>query len=142
MAYRAVLFRLVRSGAAGILATVADLGTLTTLVSIVGLSATRASVPALVAGSIVMFIGHKYFVFGARTASTLWRETVLFAAIQIGGIALSAWIFQALLGVSPRLQPFYVVVRLVANNVVWLLYYFPLWHFVFKSPARGASAAP
>jgi putative flippase GtrA len=138
VSYRAVFFRLVRSGAAGVLATAADLGTLTMLVSIVGISALKASVPALIAGSIVMFIGHKYFVFGAHAASTLWRETLLFTIIQIGGIALSAWLFQVLLGVSPRLLPFYVVVRLAANNIVWLLYYFPLWHFVFKSPAKPA----
>jgi hypothetical protein len=61
--------------------------------------------------------------------------------VQIGGIALSAWLFQVMLGVSPRLQPFYVVVRLVANNIVWLFYYFPLWHFVFKSPPKP-SASP
>jgi putative flippase GtrA len=120
---------------------VADIGTLTALVSVFGFTPERASVPALVAGSVVVFVGHKYFVFGAHDPATIWRETILFTLIQVIGIALSAWAFQAILGMSPRLQAYYVPVRLVANNFVWLFYYFPLWHFVFKKAPRPAAAA-
>ena len=55
-----------------------------------------ASVPALVLGSIVMFLGQKYFVFEVRTAHTLVRETVLYVIVQIVGIGLTAWLLQGL----------------------------------------------
>ena len=136
LAIRQTLLRLVRSGAAGILATVTDIGTLTILVSFAGVSPVVAGVPSLVLGSIVMFLGHKYFVFGARTTKTLWREVVLFTVVQAIGIAISTWVFKLLLGLSPSFEHYYVLVRLVANNLVWLFYFFPLWHFVFKEPAK------
>jgi putative flippase GtrA len=132
---RETVLRLVRSGAAGVLATVTDLGVLWGLVALAGMTPVRAGVPALVLGSIVMFLGQKYFVFGARAAKTLWRETVLYAAVQVVGIVLTSWLFKVFLGFSPRLEPYYVLVRMVVNNLVWMFYFFPLWHFVFKSPA-------
>ncbi len=137
MLIRRTLGRLVRSGAAGILATATDLGSLFVLVSLFGVSPGNASSPALVLGSIVMFLGHKYFVFEARTAGTLWRETILYAIVQVVGIAISTWLFNRALGLSPRLEHFYLLVRLVVNNLVWLFYFFPLWHFVFKAPPKA-----
>jgi putative flippase GtrA len=137
---RALVMRLVRSGGAGILATVADVGTLTLLVSVFGVEPVRASVPSLVFGSIVMFLGHKYFVFEQRSVSTLGRETVLFTVVQVVGIVISTWVYKVLLGLAPIFQSHYVLVRLAANNLVWLGYFFPLWHYVFKSTPPGPKA--
>ena len=135
MLIRQTLLRLVRSGAAGVLATATDLGVLWALVTFAGMSPVRAGVPALILGSIVMFLGQKYFVFEARAASTLGRETVLYAVVQVVGILLTSWLYKVFLGFSPRLEPYYVLVRMVVNNLVWVFYFFPLWHFVFKPPA-------
>ncbi len=135
---RRTSLRLLRSGAAGILATATDIGVLTALVSLGGTSPVLASTPALVLGSIVMVLGHTYFVFEARAARTLARETVLYVIVQIVGIALSTWLFKVALGLSPRLAPYYVLVRLGVNNLVWLFYFFPLWHFVFKTAPKRA----
>lgn len=134
--------RLVCSGAAGVLATVADLGSLWVLVSLAGIAPVPARVSALVLGSIVMFLGQKYFVFDARQASTLGRETVLYAIIQVVGIALTTWLFKVSLGLSPRLEPHYVLVGMAVNNLLWLFYFFPLWHFVFKTPSAVPQAQP
>jgi putative flippase GtrA len=134
--FRRTFLRLVRSGAAGILATATDTGVLAALVSLGGLTPSVAGVPSLVLGSIVMFLGQKYFVFEARAAHTLWRETMLYALVQVVGIVLSSWLYTAVLGLSPRLVPYYLLVRLAVNNVFWLLYFFPLWHFVFKAPVK------
>jgi putative flippase GtrA len=137
MVIRDTLLRLVRSGAAGILATATDLGVLSGLVTFFGVSAVVAGIPSLILGSIVMFLGHKYFVFEARAASTLGRETVLYAIVQVVGIALSTYLFKVALALSPLFAHYYVAVRLVVNNLVWLFYFFPLWHFVFKVPPKA-----
>jgi putative flippase GtrA len=137
MLIRQTLLRLVRSGAAGILATVTDLGVLSGLVALFAVSPVVASVPSLILGSIVMFLGHKYFVFEARTTGTLARETVLYAIVQVVGIALSTWLFKVALGLSPLFAHYYVPVRLVVNNLVWMFYFFPLWHFVFKEAPKA-----
>ena len=138
---RQTALRLLRSGGAGVLATVAQFGTLWLLVAFGGMDPVRANVPSLVFGSVVMFLGQKYFVFEARAASRLWLETLLYAIVQVVGIALTSWLFKVFLAFSPRLEPHYVLVGLVVNNVVWLFYFFPLWHFVFKSPPKVAVVA-
>jgi putative flippase GtrA len=131
-------FRLVRSGAAGILATLAQFGTLWSLVSFAGTSPVKANLPALVFGSAVMFLGQKYFVYEARAAKTLWRETVLYAIVQVVGIGLTDWLYKNFLAFSPRLEAHYVIAGLIVNNLVWLVYFVPAWHFIFKR--RGAPA--
>lgn len=138
---RQTLLRLVRSGGAGVLATAAQFGSQWLLVAFGGMGPVRADVPALVFGSVVMFLGQKYFVFDARAAKTLWLETVLYAIVQVVGIGLTLWLLKVCLELSPRLEPHYVLVGLVVNNLVWLFYFFPLWHFVFKSPAKVAVVA-
>ena len=130
-----------RSGGAGVLATAAQFGTLWLLVAFGGMGPVRANVPALVFGSVVMFLGQKYFVFEARATKGLWLETILYAIVQVVGIALTSWLFKVFLALSPRLEPHYVLVGLVVNNLVWLFYFFPLWHFVFKSPQKVALVA-
>jgi putative flippase GtrA len=138
-----VLLRLARSGFAGAFATATDLGTLTMLVSGLGISPRIANVPALVMGSIVMFFGQKHFAF-RRGGGRLDREIAAFAVVQIIGLGLGAALFDLGLRI-PGAARFYVVVRLVTSNLVWLLYSFPLWHFVFKkslAPDPSQSARP
>jgi putative flippase GtrA len=131
----ALLARLVRSAGAGAVATVVDLGSLTALVSIAGLSPRAASVPALVLGGIVMFFGQKHWAFRSHAGRT-GREAVLFALVQIGGLVLTALLFEFVMRVAPAATRYYVIVRLVTTNVVWVGYSFPLWHLVFKPGAE------
>jgi putative flippase GtrA len=123
---------LIRSAGAGALATGVDLATLTALVSLVGLSPRAASVPALVLGGIVMFFGQKRFAFRSASGRT-GREAVLFTLVQIGGLVLTALLYDIAMRVAPGAAHDYVLVRLVTTNVVWLAYSFPLWHLVFKT---------
>ncbi len=125
--------RLLRSGAAGAGASIVDLAVLTGLVQLGGVSPRAASVPALIAGGIVMFFGQKYLAFRGRTGSVA-RELLLFTAVQAGGLVLTGLLFDGTLRIAPGLGHYYVVVRLVTTNVVWLGYSFPLWHWVFRAP--------
>jgi putative flippase GtrA len=140
-ALKPLLLRLVRSGAAGAGATIADLAVLTGLVELAHVSARAASVPALVTGGVVMFFGQKYIAFRDRGGS-IARELLLFAAVQIGGLLLTGLLFDLTLKLFSGLTPYYVPVRLVTTNLVWLLYSFPLWHWVFRvKPVPSAGGA-
>lgn len=126
-----VAVRLVRSGMAGIVATLADLAVLTGLTELAGTSPGVASVPALVVGGLLMFFGQKYFAFQASGAPRP-RELVEFALVQAGGLVLTGFLYDSALRIVPSLSEHYVVVRLVTTNIVWLAYSFPLWHLVFR----------
>jgi putative flippase GtrA len=130
--------RLFRSGAAGAGASLADLAVLTGLVQLGGLSPRAANVPALVTGAIIMFFGQKLLAFKARGGSVA-RELLLFAAVQIGGLVLTGFLFDVALRTWPALEHHYVIVRLVTTNLVWLFYSFPLWHWVFRAPKSPSS---
>jgi putative flippase GtrA len=111
---------------------------LTGLVQLAGLSPRAASVPALVTGAVVMFFSQKYVAFRNRGGS-IGRELMLFTVVQIGGVLLTGLLFDLVLGTWPGLTRFYLPVRLVTTNLVWLLYSFPLWHWVFRAkPAPTA----
>jgi putative flippase GtrA len=127
----ALLARFVRSAGAGAVASVADLVTLTALVSFAGSSPRAASVPALVVGGVVMFFGQKYWAFRSHAGRT-GREAVLFGLVQIGGLVLTAILYELVMRTVPGATRYYIAVRLVTTNVVWVAYSFPLWHLVFK----------
>jgi putative flippase GtrA len=135
-----VLVRLARSGIAGFVATVCDLGVLTGLTEFGGVSPRVASVPALVAGGLVMFFGQKYFAFQRQGKPTA-RELFSFVAVQAGGLVLTGLLYDTALRLVPSLAEHYVLLRLVTTNVVWLGYSFPLWHVVFK-PRAAEPRAP
>jgi len=127
----ALLARFIRSAGAGAVASVVDLVTLTALVSLAGLSPRVASVPALVLGGVVMFFGQKHWAFRSHAGRT-GREAVLFALVQIGGLVLTAILYELVMRTVPGATRYYIAVRLVTTNVVWVGYSFPLWHLVFK----------
>jgi putative flippase GtrA len=138
---RALFWRLVRSAGAGAVATVVDLGALTILVSFVGVSPRVANVPALVLGATVMFFGQKHVAFRAKGGSVT-REAILFALVQLGGLALNALLYDLVLRAVPGAARFYVPVRMGTTNVVWLAYSFPMWHLVFAPRRKITSSVP
>jgi len=131
-----VLFRLVRSGIAGLAATLCDLGVLTGLTELAGTSPRLASIPALATGGLVMFFGQKYFAFGGR-GKPRPRELLEFAMVQVGGLVITGLLYDSALRLAPNLTSHYVLVRLVTTNLVWLGYSFPLWHLVFRKRAEA-----
>lgn len=131
---RSLLLRLVRSGGAGAVATVADLLALTIMKEGFGIPPEVASVPALTLGTVLMFFLQKHFVFQSKSGSVA-RELVLFGAVQAGGYVITLVGYDATLRFVPWLAVHYVVARLVVTNLVWLAYSFPLWHWVFRARA-------
>jgi len=79
------LKRLARSAGAGAVASMVDLAVLTLLASGVGLGPRVASVPAFVAGGIIMFFGQKYFAFRERNP-VRGQQVALFVVVQLVGL--------------------------------------------------------
>lgn len=129
------MLRAVRSGFAGLLATLADLATLALLVQGAGLDPRLASVPALLVGNLAMFFAQRSIAFRARGGS-MRTELVRFALVQLGGFALTAVLYDLALKLVPGAKDAYVLTRLVVTNLVWLGYSFPLWHWVFRAEKR------
>jgi putative flippase GtrA len=131
--------RLARSAVAGAIAAAADLASLAVLVQIVGLEPRVASVPALTIGAAVMFVGQRQLAFRVRGGNVA-RELLLFTFVQLGGLGLTALLYDRLLRWVPSAAQHYVLARLAVTNVVWLGYSFPLWHFVFREKPPGKPA--
>lgn len=130
MGVRDVLLRLARSAGAGAVSTLVDLTSITILVEVLHVSTRAANVPALTLGAITMFVGQKYFAF--RAGGDVRKEIVLFAAVQVGGFALNAFLFDLAIRSSVLAAKYYLVTRMAVGNVVWLGYSFPMWHLVFR----------
>ena len=130
-----LLRRLLRSGAAGAAAALTDLAMLTSLVTVAGITPRAASVPSLLAGNVVMFVGQKLVAFRTR-GTDVRRELVLFALVQAGGFLLTAGLYDLAMRFAPPGRFMFLFVRLVTTNLVWLAYSFPLWHFVFRTRGR------
>jgi putative flippase GtrA len=129
------LVTLARSMLASGAATLTDLGTLTLLVSGLDVAPRVASVPALVAAGVVNFIANRRFAFGVR-GGDVSRQAIAFALVQTVTIALNALAFDAamrLLGPTP----YYVVVRLVVSNAVYLAWSFPMFGRIFRARELG-----
>jgi putative flippase GtrA len=125
----AKLALLLRSGAAGALATLTDLAVLACLVHVVELSPRVASVPALALGMTVMFFAQRQLAF--RAQGKLFKQAVLFALVQLGGFGLTLGLYELALRSAAVAEQYYLLLRLLVTNVVWLAYSFPLWSLVF-----------
>jgi putative flippase GtrA len=126
--------RLVRGAGVGVLATVADLAVLAILVELVGLPPTVASVPALLVGMAVQFVGCRHVVFRAASGS-LHRQLVGFAATEAGTLALNGLAFHLLVTLTPI--P-YGAARPLGTFLVFIGFSYPLWRLVFR-PAPSAT---
>jgi putative flippase GtrA len=124
------LFELVRAGAAGILATGADLAVLAVLVSLARWDARAASIPALVAGGVVNFLGNRHFAFRAAGGPVV-RQAVGYTVVELVALALNGLFYDAILRAFPAAAHAYWAVRLVTSHVVFLAWSYPLWRRVF-----------
>jgi putative flippase GtrA len=127
-----LMLRLVRSLLAGGAATVADLATLALLVSFIHLDPRAASLPALLAGAAVQFFANRHFVFRAqRRRGSLARQAILFVLVEAVALLLNGVLYDHAMRVAP--PSLYAVVRLVASNLVYVGFSYPLWRFVFRT---------
>jgi putative flippase GtrA len=131
--------RVLRALLAGGAATLADVAVLALLVSAFGLAPRFASIPALVVGGVVNFLGNRHFAFRA-TSGSLAKQAVLYAVVELAALAANGVLFDVVMRLlPPGLAWAYVPVRLVTSHVVFLAWSYPLWRLVFRVP-RSAEA--
>ena len=124
---------------AGGAATLADIAVLALLVSAFGLAPRMASIPALLVGGVVNFLGNRHFAFRASRGS-LARQAVLYTVVELAALAANGILFDVVMrALPPGLAWAYVPVRLVTSHVVFLAWSYPLWRLVFRVP-RAAEA--
>lgn len=133
-----LVLQTLRAGAAGIVATGADLATLAILVSGFGVSPHVANVPALLAGGAANFAGNRWFAFRAQR-EPLGRQLVGYTIVELVALALNGWLFELALRLFPQATHAYWALRLATSHIVFLLWSYPLWCFVFRQ--RGGRPA-
>jgi putative flippase GtrA len=132
-----------RAGAAGIVATLVDLGVLALLVSVFHVDARIASIPALLAGGVANFVGNRWFVFRATSpGSSLAKQAAGYSVVEIVALGFNALLFDVVLRVFPILRAAYAVVRLVTSNLVFLGWSLPMWRRVFRTETRVSRYSP
>ncbi|RMG14299.1 MAG: GtrA family protein [Deltaproteobacteria bacterium] len=124
--------RFLRASAVGIVATGVDLGTLTLLVEVLGVSKLVANWPSLLLGVLVQFLGAKYAVFKAGDGPWV-RHLTGFVLAEIGTYLLNGLAFHLLVTLTPI--P-YVLARLVGTFVVFVTFSYPVWRWVFEDGGR------
>jgi putative flippase GtrA len=125
------LMRMVRSAAAGLAATGADLATLSVLVLGAHWAPRSANVPALLVGGIVNFVGNRVYAFHAREGNAA-LQAAGFTAVELVALALNGLLYDAVLRLIPAAAVVFWLVRLLTTNVVFLFWSYPLWHRVFR----------
>lgn len=125
--------KVLRAALAGGAATAADVATLTVLVSALHVDPHYANLPALLVGGILGFFGNRHFVFRAGTGDPK-RQFAGYVIVEGIGLFLSGLLFDLALRYVPHSRDFYVPLRLVSGNVVFLAWSFPLWNRVFRVP--------
>lgn len=136
------LARLLRAGVAGVAATAADLVTLALLVLVAHVDPRTASIPALVVGGVLNFVGNRHFAFRAR-AGRLARQAAGYTAVEIVALALNGLLYDTVLRALPGAAHVYWLVRLATSHAVFLAWSYPLWRKVFavRAPAAVISDA-
>lgn len=122
----------------GVVATTADLALLALLVSVVGLAPRWASLPALLAGVVVQFVGNKWFAFGDRSRAWL-SQLGWFALVEIVVLSTNAAAYDAAMRVLPA--SLYLPARLLTTTLVYFAVSLPLWSLIFRAPGSRAKAA-
>jgi putative flippase GtrA len=125
------LMRMVRSAAAGLAATGADLATLSILVVGAHWPPRLANVPALLVGGIVNFVGNRVYAFHARGGNAA-LQAAGFTVVELVALALNGVLYDAVLRLVPAAGSVFWLVRLLTTNVVFLFWSYPLWHKVFR----------
>jgi putative flippase GtrA len=130
--------QLLRAGVAGIAATGSDLATLAILVSVLHVDARLASLPALVVGGVVNFLGNRYFAFRAGEGHA-GKQAAGYTAVELVALALNGLLYDTVLRLVPGARAAYWLVRLVTSHAVFLGWSYPLWRRVFAVPGRATA---
>jgi putative flippase GtrA len=116
---------------AGGAATLVDLGSLTVMVSLLGIAPRVASLPALVLAGSVSFLGNRHFAFRAASGDRV-RQAKLFVLVHLATLAMNAILFDVAIRGLGRWVPYWAL-RMVVSNVIYLAWSFPMFRRVFRS---------
>jgi putative flippase GtrA len=122
---------LLRSCAAGLAATGADLLTLSLLVTVAHWAPRDANVPALMVGGVANFLGNRSYAFHAQEGNAA-RQAIGYTAVELVALALNGILYDAVLRLVPVASEIFWLVRLLTTNAVFLLWSYPLWRLVFR----------
>jgi len=112
----------------GLLATATDLAALFLLVHLLNASPRVASLPALVCGVAVQFVGNKRFAF--RDRSSRWGlQAALFLLVEALSVVANGLVFDAALRIVPNIH--FMVLRVLSTSVVYFTVSLPLWSRIF-----------
>lgn len=125
---RAAARRVLRSIGVGGIATGADLLVLAVAVSGFGVGARIASIPALLVGIAVQFVGNKWFAFEDRSRAWV-KQGALFLAVEAAGLIANAVVYDLLIQHSTI--P-YLLARLISTSLVYFGICLPLWSLIFR----------
>lgn len=83
---------------ASAVALLCDVGALTILTSVFGVSYLVSGALAFLVGLLVIYVLSTHWVFAARTSASPWREFALFALIGIVGLGINELVLWVLTG--------------------------------------------
>ena len=126
-----------RSALVGVAATLADLGALFVMVTLLGISPRVASIPALLFGAAVQFVGQRSFAFRA-TGGNAVGQAIRFAGVHAVTLLLSALLYDVAVRVAGAHVPYWVL-RLLVGNAVYLAWSYPMFKRVFASASGRPS---
>jgi putative flippase GtrA len=135
------LARLLRAGLAGLVATGADVATLSILVGLAHLTPRSANVPALVVGGVVNFIGNRRYAFRARQGN-IAKQALGYSVVEIIALGLNGLVYDTVLRIFPAAGRVFWLVRLGTTNLVFLAWSYPLWTRVFRRPSPPPNGVP
>lgn len=128
--------KLLRSLLAGGAATFADLLVLLLAIHALHLDPRVASIPALIAGGVVNFLGNRHFAFRAGSGDVR-KQALLYTATEIVALVLNGLLYDVAVRALHPTAFGIVLTRLLTQNAVFLLWSFPLWRHVFRVEERA-----
>jgi putative flippase GtrA len=126
--HKSILFSFSKTALVGGLATVMDVGVLTLLVQGFLLTPRAANFPSLFVGSLIQFLGNRYFVFKAG-GREFGRHAVGFVSTEFIAFFLNGVSFDVLVHWT---SINYVLARLLGTFIVFVSFSYPMWRWVFR----------
>lgn len=132
---QAALWRFVRNCIAGSVASLCYFAVYLPLRHWAGISQTAADNVGLIVGAVIQFLGCRYFVFRAR-AGHLGKQAAGFMLAEAFTLLLNMLMLWLLRLALPPAIGQHDALALVSTFVVFVVFSYPVWHLVFKSPVN------
>jgi len=127
-------FIFVKSLLAGAAATLTDFGVFFVLHNGLGVDALWATVPALITGAIVNFVGNRRYAFHAHRGK-LTKQAQRFTIVTLIALGLNFLIFWGAHKLLPSWPAW--LMRVIIGNLVYLAWSYPMFQVVFRTVARS-----